>query len=154
MISTAALLMLAQPSVAQNSSAPKQPQTQQQTQKNAQATPSANTQAPRTTAQRLEFYTVKTGDLSAHDLIGKRVYNTANENIGEIEDLILDNGHDLKAIIVGVGGFLGVGERDVAIAPSSMTIQKQTDGSERVIVAATKDNLKNAPEFKRSSKTG
>jgi putative membrane protein len=49
------------------------------------------------------------------DLTGTTVYGTNNENIGEVNDVVLDRDGKLLAVVVGVGGFLGIGEKDVAI---------------------------------------
>jgi len=156
MISTAALLMLTAPSMAQDQQAPAASQTQPM-QKDAQkedARKETGREAPRdtqaqpgarTTSERLDFYTPTGTDIRGSDVIGMRVYNANNEHIGEIDDVILANGKDLRAYVIGVGGFLGVGERDVALEPGSVTIQKQADGSERAMVHATKESLENAP---------
>ena len=69
-----------------------------------------------------------------------------------IDDVILANGKDLRAYVLGVGGFLGVGERSVAVEPGSLTIQKQADGSERALVHATKENLEKAPALQRQAR--
>ncbi len=55
------------------------------------------------------------GQWRASDLEGLNVYNQNNENIGDISELIVDNSGKIQAVVVGVGGFLGIGERDVAI---------------------------------------
>ena len=143
-LSAATLLVLAMPVAAQQTQKPA-PQTQQ-VQKAQQEKGGVQT-----ATQQLNFYSVQAADLRASDLIGMNVYNTNNESIGEIEDLILDNGKTLRAVIIDVGGFLGVGERTVALAPASVVIQKPTNGSTRAIVNATKDSLTKAPEFKRQA---
>ena len=53
--------------------------------------------------------------------------------------------------MIGVGGFLGVGERSVALEPGSVTIEKTADGSERALVHATKENLEKAPALQRQA---
>jgi sporulation protein YlmC with PRC-barrel domain len=55
------------------------------------------------------------GQWRASDLEGLNVYNQNNETIGDISELIVDNSGKIQAVVVGVGGFLGIGERDVAI---------------------------------------
>ncbi len=158
MISTAALLMVAVPSTAQYSqpSEPRQAQPMQKdTQKETQREAPRDTQAQpgaRATSERLDFYTPTQQDVRGSDVIGMRVYNANNEHIGEIDDVILANGKDLRAYVIGVGGFLGVGERSVAVEPESVTIQKQADGSERALVHATKENLENAPQLQRQAR--
>ena len=55
------------------------------------------------------------GQWQASKLEGVDVYNNADEKIGDISELIIDNSGKIQAVVVGVGGFLGIGERDVAI---------------------------------------
>lgn len=164
MISTAALLMLAQPAAAQYGSAIEQRETQQTQKDERQAQPmqkDTGREAPRdaqaqpgarAASEKLDFYTPTQQDVRGSDVIGMRVYNANNEHIGEIDDVILANGKDLKAYVIGVGGFLGVGERSVAVEPGSVTIEKQADGTERALIHATKENLENAPELQRQAR--
>jgi sporulation protein YlmC with PRC-barrel domain len=95
----------------------------------------------------MTFYAANPADTRASKLIGRTVYNLDNESIGEVSDLIIDNGKTIKAIVVGVGGFLGIGERDVAIAPASIVISELKDGSARLVVNTRKEDLKNAAPF-------
>jgi sporulation protein YlmC with PRC-barrel domain len=104
-------------------------------------------------AMRVTFYTVQPSDMRATDLIGMEVYNLNNENIGEIQDLVIDNGKNIRAVVVSVGGFLGIGDRNVAIDPRSVVVNTRNNAANRVVVNTTKDELKNAPEFKFTAKT-
>ena len=54
-------------------------------------------------------------DRAAHKLVGVNVYNDANEKIGDINDVILDKAGKVENVILGVGGFLGIGEHYVAV---------------------------------------
>jgi len=56
------------------------------------------------------------GDWRSSKVIGLYVYNDNNENIGSINDLLMDKNGNIKAAVIGVGGFLGVGEHLVAVA--------------------------------------
>jgi sporulation protein YlmC with PRC-barrel domain len=56
----------------------------------------------------------------ASDLIGTRVVSANNESIGDINDVILDRNGQIMAAVVGVGGFLGIGEKDVAVPFKSL----------------------------------
>ena len=58
----------------------------------------------------------KAGEWRASKLIGVNVYNSANEKIGDINELILDSSGKVANVIIGVGGFLGMGEHDVAVS--------------------------------------
>src|ERR1700675_3765221 len=55
------------------------------------------------------------GDWRASKVVGVSVYNDNNESLGSINDLLMDNSGNIKAVVIGVGGFLGVGEHLVAI---------------------------------------
>ena len=100
-----------------------------------------------TSAVVLTYYTANPADFRASKLLGRTVYNTNNENIGEVNDLIIDNGKTIKAVVVSVGGFLGVGERNVAIAPASIVLSEMADGSARLVVNTTRDDLKKVQAF-------
>ena len=67
--------------------------------------------------------------------------------LGEIEDLVIDNGKTITSVVVSVGGFLGMGESYVVLDPSTVGLN-QKDGKWRAFVDTSKDNLKNAPKFK------
>ena len=55
------------------------------------------------------------GDWRASKVVGLRVYNASNENLGSINDLIMDKSGNIKAVVLGVGGFLGMGAHLVAV---------------------------------------
>jgi len=57
-----------------------------------------------------------TGDWRASKVVGLNVYNGSNESLGSINDLLTDKSGHIKAVVIGVGGFLGVGEHLVAVA--------------------------------------
>ena len=80
----------------------------------------------------------------ASKLIGTTVYNTANENIGEINDLVITD----KSVtaVLGVGGFLGIGERNVAVPMSSLKITPDGD-SWKVVVDMNKEKLNDLPPY-------
>jgi hypothetical protein len=96
--------------------------------------------------------TVPSGAVLSYDVIGLKLTNGANENVGEIKDLVMDNGH-LDGYIVSVGGFLGMGERYIDVTPSSIGISYDSTKKEwKGVINATKDELKSAPEFKYEGK--
>lgn len=53
--------------------------------------------------------------MMASDVRGTRVYGSNNENVGDISDILIDQDGEVVALVVGVGGFLGIGQKDVAI---------------------------------------
>ena len=57
------------------------------------------------------------------NLRGTRIYGANNENIGEINDVLISQSGQVAAVIIGVGGFLGIGEKDVAVPMSMLLFQ-------------------------------
>ncbi|MFG1299410.1 PRC-barrel domain-containing protein [Xanthobacter sp. V3C-3] len=83
----------------------------------------------------------------ASDLIGMTVRGGGDENLGEINDLVVDRSGTVMGALIGVGGFLGMGEKDVAVPFQAVEITRGTDGKERLVLRKTKDELKAAPAF-------
>ncbi|KOX43478.1 photosystem reaction center subunit H [Streptomyces purpurogeneiscleroticus] len=104
-----------------------------------------------TATVRIRFVSAKPAEVTSSKLVGKNLYNNKNENVGEIEDLVIDNGKTVTGVVVSVGGFLGMGERYVLVDPSSIFLHR-TGGSLKAMVDTDKDTLKNAPEFKYDKK--
>ena len=75
------------------------------------------------------------------------VYDPADVKIGQINDVIVGNDGNISAFIIGVGGFLGVGEKDVAV-PFNSIASSQRDGKWWLTMNASKDDLKSAPGYK------
>jgi sporulation protein YlmC with PRC-barrel domain len=81
-------------------------------------------------------------------LVGLPVYDAANENIGKISDLVIGQSGAIQAVVVGVGGFLGVGAKDIAISLNRMEIVREGTAS-KAIVKLTKPEIKLAPSFQQ-----
>jgi len=89
--------------------------------------------------------------MSASDYIGKTVYDQAGNNIGDVNDLIVSGDGNIEAVILGVGGFLGMGEKDVAV--NTQAVQMVQDGDNvRLVVQATKQALESAPSYDRTNR--
>lgn len=87
--------------------------------------------------------------VSANTYIGQSVYNGNNESIGSVNDLIMKKDGGLVAAVIGVGGFLGIGEKNVAVPMEKVTVAQNTqDGSIKLTTTETAESLKAAPEFK------
>ena len=87
------------------------------------------------------------GQAQAQELIGADVKNAQNETIGEIESVHLDQSGMVSNVIVSVGGFLGLGSRDVALSWSDLQV---ADGGQSITTTMTKDQLKSMPEYEYS----
>jgi sporulation protein YlmC with PRC-barrel domain len=87
------------------------------------------------------------GEMSANALVGAAVRNESGEMIGKVEDLYADNSGAIKTIVVSVGGFLGVGAKDVSVKWSDVKFSR--DGKSIVITTRwTKASLKSMPDYK------
>jgi sporulation protein YlmC with PRC-barrel domain len=78
------------------------------------------------------------------------VYDTKQNKIGAIDDVLLDKSGKVSALIVGVGGFLGMGEKDVAVPFDAVKAEKK-DGKWYLTMDETKDSLKAATGYKYDS---
>jgi sporulation protein YlmC with PRC-barrel domain len=81
----------------------------------AQTAQPADRAAPAATSASGEKMMLK-GNWRASKLMGLDVYNEANEKLGDINELILDKNGKINAVVIGVGGFLGMGEHDIAVS--------------------------------------
>lgn len=80
------------------------------------------------------------------------VYDPNNNKIGEVMDVLVDRSGKVATLIVGVGGFLGVGEKDVAVAFDQVEATPKNNKM-LLVMDTTKDSLKSAPGFKYDSST-
>jgi sporulation protein YlmC with PRC-barrel domain len=122
-------------------------------------------------AQTGKFITQEKADQwRASKLVGLNVYNQNNDKIGDIREVIVDKSGKADAVVIGVGGFLGIGQKDVAVSfndlkwsdqPAGDKNAKTPDNSNRsaasnrnrtypdhAILNLSRDELKNAPDFK------
>ena len=145
------------------------------------ADPAATTTPPATTAPATSV-TLKTGpasyldaagpnDVLASSLIGMRVYAVDTDidasqaypadarkewdDVGEVNDVVLDWDGSVKAVVLGVGGFLGMGEKDVAIEMASLRkVRESNDATDWFLVVNTsKELLTNAPAYAKNTKS-
>jgi hypothetical protein len=95
-----------------------------------------------------KFSTVSKDEMFSSKLKGLSVTNQKDETVGEISDLAIRN-HEVDALILSVGGFLGTGERYVAVSPSSVNVRYDAKNNKWLAsMNTTKEALKAAPEFK------
>ena len=135
---------LAQTATAPGANAPAPPSATQpmpNDQANAPANPAA--------AGGIQVITAQTSDdWLAGSFKGTDVLGSDNTKVGDVSDILFARDGKVLAYIVSVGGFLGMGAKDVAIAPSSFQVQPgQTATDFKLKVAMTKDDLKNAAAF-------
>jgi hypothetical protein len=88
------------------------------------------------------------GDILASTLIGQPAVNAQNETIGDVNDLVTDQNGKVIAALLGVGGFLGLGEKDVAVRFEDLKLTRDDDNNVKVMLDLNKDTLTSAPDYK------
>jgi hypothetical protein len=81
--------------------------------------------------------------------IGIDVVGADDKKIGDVSDVLFDQQGKIEAYVIGVGGFLGIGAKDVALAPSAFQPVKDNNNNERLKLSMTKEELEKAPAFER-----
>ena len=89
--------------------------------------------------------------ISANDLNGTTVYDADNQNVGSVGDVIVTKDGKIDAVVVDIGGFLGIGQKPVAIAFEDLNIRKDKDGNLTAYTTFTKDQLDNAPKYDKNA---
>ncbi|SPJ25137.1 PRC-barrel domain-containing protein [Palleronia abyssalis] len=100
-------------------------------------------------AQPVEGQIVMQGENSmlAGDMMGATVFSADGESVGDIADLIITMDGTVEGVVIGVGGFLGIGQKSVAIEMSQLQVMENEDGTPRLTTDATREDLEAAPEF-------
>lgn len=90
------------------------------------------------TVERDGYSTAAVSELTASDVTGAVVYDLNDEAIGEVSELVLETDGAISKAVLDIGGFLGIGEKSVAMNMESLTIKRSDDGSDlRIYVDAT-----------------
>ncbi|MEE4235865.1 MAG: PRC-barrel domain-containing protein, partial [Anderseniella sp.] len=87
----------------------------------------------------------------SHELLGAPVYTANDEQVGDINDMIINLDGTVDGVVIGVGGFLGIGEKEVAVKMDAISVTPLQDGSVQLLLSTTREELEAAPAFKSSS---
>jgi hypothetical protein len=90
-------------------------------------------------------------DWLASSLIAQTVYNAENVAIGDINDLVTDKNGKIVAVLIGCGGFLGLGEEDVAVRFEDLKLARDENDSIKVVADVSKETLAAAPDYETLS---
>jgi sporulation protein YlmC with PRC-barrel domain len=101
-----------------------------------------------------DMQTVDVAQISAKDLMNATVYSATNENVGEVGDVILAQDGKIDAVVLDVGGFLGLGEKPVAIGFDGLDVRKDANGALFVYTKFSKDQLEAAPQYDKNAYAG
>jgi sporulation protein YlmC with PRC-barrel domain len=114
------------------------------------------TLATSVSAQALDATAFKTeqtsGEWRAANYVGQPIVNASGEKIGDVNDLLFDRTGKITTVVIGVGGFLGLGEKRVALPFEAVTYNEQ-NGTRQIMVPLTKEALLAAPDYKLTEKT-
>jgi len=115
------------------------------------ASPPAATQSSPSGGGQAQFISSQKPDqLLATKFKGTDVLGSDNQKIGDVSDILFDKSGKIEAYVVSVGGFLGMGAKEVAMAPSSFeTVPGDNGGAPKLKTSMTKDQLTNAQNFAR-----
>jgi sporulation protein YlmC with PRC-barrel domain len=101
-----------------------------------------------TTGQVQTLSTIPTNTTTIASYYKKNVYNSADSNIGEISDVLVGKDGKIDGFIVSVGGFLGIGEKNVAVPFNAVKLSQRTNGGWWLTMDSTKDQLEKAPGYR------
>ncbi|MEN5298132.1 PRC-barrel domain-containing protein [Brucella sp. TWI559] len=107
---------------------------------------------PAAESEKIGFVEAKDGQLLVSSFIGQTVYESDAADaasVGNLNDLIVSPEGEIQAAVIGVGGFLGVGEKDVAVSPDQLQLATRSDGKKWLVIKASKEQLTEAPTFDR-----
>lgn len=127
-----------------------------QTETTSQGSPVFKLTPPANGTATVTYGQATAGQILATSLIGKAVHADANntsDSIGTVNDVVMSRDGKAEALVIGVGGLLGIGEKDVAVSFDQVRWIEQ-GGVSWLIVPLTKDQLEAAPSFDRSVLTG
>ena len=104
--------------------------------------------ADNTTSNKRMLREMPTGSVTVTDWYKQSVYDPNDKKIGEVMDVLVDKSGRVSSLIIGVGGFLGAGEKDVAVPFDAVQITNKNNNKWYLVMNTTKDELKTAPGFK------
>ena len=81
-------------------------------------------------------------------LMDATVMSPEGEAVGDVEDVIVSADGQITGVVIGVGGFLGIGEKQVALEYGQIQVQQGEAGELTFMTSATQEELENAPEFR------
>jgi len=90
--------------------------------------------------------TLADGSVPLSDYYKQSVYDNHDNKIGDVNDILLGKAGKIEAVIIGVGGFLGIGEKSVAVPFSSLKVTEK-NGSRYLVIETTKEALESAPGY-------
>ena len=116
-----------------------------------EAAPPAETKKEAKAAEKMAA--VPSDAVSVNDYYKQNVYNSSDNTIGEVSDVLLDKSGRVKAVILSVGGFLGLGGKYVSVPFNALQVTEK-NGKRYLVMDTTKEALTSAPGYRYDSTTG
>jgi len=105
-------------------------------------------QSEASTTENVKFVAQqKTNQDLVSRFLGTQVVNPGGEPLGRVNDLALNAAGQVEVIVIGVGGFLGVGEKNVGVAYDALARQQGDEGKTELVLDASQGDLTDAPEY-------
>ncbi len=109
---------------------------------------------PSPTPGNTQFVTVQPqGEWLGSLFLGQAVTNQAGETIGDVNDVLFDKTGRISTVVIGIGGFLGIGEKSVAVPFPTLSFTADANGKRVVMAPLSRERLQAAPEFKATEKS-
>lgn len=83
----------------------------------------------------------------ASSIMGQTVYDGSGNNLGSVNDIVLDKDGKMAAVVIGVGGFLGIGQKNVAVSIDAIDRTTDENGDPKFVLNASADEIDQAPGF-------
>lgn len=154
MLTSAVVLALATPAWAQTTTdqpttAPPPPAAQSGSQPTTQPEATTAPAAGTTGSEQTILPEQKETEVLAKDLVGSSVFGPDGKKVGTVADLILDEQKKVTGVVVGVGGFLGIGKKQVGLNwKQAKVIESPDTATKKIMITMTKADLEAAPDYK------
>src|SRR5437763_12692246 len=128
-----------------------------QTSSSSTSSPSTSASSASNSPTHVTATQLQPGQIRATQMDGATVYDTQNQKVGDVKDIILDKDGKVAAVVLDVGAFLGIGGKDGGIGMNDLKITQDNNNKPRFAVDMTKDQLKAAQAYElnpRSASTG
>ena len=118
-----------------------------------QSTEAAATAPPEIPARPVQgqIRTQEKDTMLSKDLVGAEVQSPQQERLGDVNDLIIASDGRVEGLVIGVGGILGFGEKDVAVELEALEIRPEESGQLLLVLDATQIDMEAAPAFKTAA---
>ena len=151
MITTAITGLMMGTALAEGTPSSPAPAAKSDTEMKAPAAPAASSTEMKGSTDSAKFVNSQRQDqFLASKFKGTDVIGADDKKIGDVSDILFDKGGKIEAYVVGVGGFLGIGAKDVALAPSAFQLvpgDKSKNESDKLRLTMTQEELKQAANF-------